>query len=135
MVNNGPDPCHIFLNLKEIIGQDFPQTICTQYGTLTVNYFKLVFRHVNNCIHNSPSQLVHLSDQAIDVILPVAMITSFNKVCCLLPVATTSITEFEWPEEIISLLKVVSNSVDLVDQILHTDDAFTTKALFNDGII
>ena len=80
-------------------------------------------------------QLVHLSDQAIDVILPVSMVTAFNKVCSLLSISTASIAQFEWPQEIIGFLEMLSNGEDLVDKILHTDDAILAKALLNDGIV
>ena len=35
--------------------------------------------------------------------------------------------QFEWPEEVVSLLEVRANSPDLVDQILDTGDTVSTE--------
>ena len=63
------------------------------------------------------------------------MVTTFDKVCCLLSVSTTSVAQFKWPQEIAGLLEMLSDGEDLVDEVLHTDDAVLTKVLLNDGII
>lgn len=80
-------------------------------------------------------QLVHLSNQAIDVILPVSMVTTFNKVCSLLSVSTTSVAQFEWPQEVVGFLEMLSHREDLVNEVLHADDTVLTKLFFNNGII
>ena len=63
------------------------------------------------------------------------MVTTFHKVCSLLSVSTTSITQFKWPQEIVGFFEMLSHGEDLVDKVLHTDDAVLAKVLFNDGII
>ena len=63
------------------------------------------------------------------------MITALNKVCSLVSISTTSIAQFKWPQEIIGFLEVLSNGEDLVDKILHTNDAILAEALLDDGIV
>lgn len=74
----------------------------------------------------SPLLLVHPPDKSVDLVLPVACITSLYKVGGLLLHASTGRGQFEWPEEVAGGLEVLSNSVDLVDEILNADDAITT---------
>ena len=72
---------------------------------------------------------VHSPNQPVDQHLPVAMITSLNKVPGLLPVAPQGAAELEGPEEIVRLLEVRPHSVDLVNEVLHADDAILPKRL------
>src|SRR3954452_15170868 len=41
----------------------------------------------------------------------------------------------EWPQEVGSLLEVGTDGEDLVNQILHADNAVLAKAVLNDGVI
>jgi hypothetical protein len=43
--------------------------------------------------------------------------------------------QFEWPEEVVSLLEMRANSPDLVDQILNTGNAVSAQCLVNDGVV
>lgn len=43
--------------------------------------------------------------------------------------------ELEGPEEVGGLLEVGANSEDLVDEILHADDAVLAEVLLNDGVV
>jgi len=52
----------------------------------------------------------------------------------LLSPSTSWVVELEWPQEVGGILKVGSNSQNLVDQILNTDDSKFTKRLLNDFI-
>lgn len=70
--------------------------------------------------------LVHSSDESVDLVLPISCITSLNKVGGLLVHATTRRGQFEWPEEVVCSLEVLSNSVDLMDEILNADDSTLT---------
>lgn len=80
--------------------------------------------------------LVHLADQAVDVLLTVTKVTTLNEVLELAGTETTSwVAELEWPEEVGGLLEVGSNSVDLVDQILHADNAVLAEVLLDDGVV
>ena len=48
---------------------------------------------------------------------------------------TSWVAQLEGPEEVGSLLEVGTNGEDLVNQILHADNAVLAKAVLNDGII
>ena len=43
--------------------------------------------------------------------------------------------ELEWPEEVGGLLEVWSDGVDLVDEILHADDAVLAEGSLNDRVV
>ena len=49
--------------------------------------------------------------------------------------STSGVGELEGPEEVVGLLEVGADGVDLVDQILHADDAVLAKVLLNDLIV
>lgn len=51
------------------------------------------------------------------------MVTPLNEMPGLLPKPTTSTAELEWPQEIVDLLEVGTDSADLVNQILHANNA------------
>ena len=70
------------------------------------------------------TNLVHLADEGVDVLLPVTQVAALDEVLELAGTeATVGVAELEWPEEVRCLLEVGSDSVNLVDQIFHTDDA------------
>ena len=80
--------------------------------------------------------LVHLSDQRVDVGLPVAKVTTLDKVLELArPPAAVGVGELEGPEEVGGLLEVGADGVDLVDQVLHADNAVLGKVLLDDGVV
>lgn len=80
--------------------------------------------------------LVHLADQAVDVLLTVTKVATLNEVQELARTETASwVAELEWPEEVGGLLEVGANGVDLVDQILHADNAVLAKVLLDDGVV
>jgi len=49
--------------------------------------------------------------------------------------STSWVAELEWPEEVGSLLEVGANSEDLVDQILHADNAILAEAGLDESIV
>lgn len=63
------------------------------------------------------------------------MIAPLNKVCGHLTEATLRGTELERPQEVVSLLEVIPNSVDFMNEILYADDAILAQLLFNDGVV
>ena len=63
------------------------------------------------------------------------MVTAFNKVRSLLSISATSVAQFKRPQEIIGFLKVFSHGEDLVNKILHTDDAVLAEALLDEAIV
>lgn len=48
---------------------------------------------------------------------------------------TVGVGELEGPQEVVGLLEVGANGVDLVDQILHTDNAVLAEVLLNDLVV
>jgi len=83
-----------------------------------------------------PSNLVHLADEGVDVLLTVAKVTTLNEVLELAGAETTSgVAELEGPQEVGGLLEVGANGVDLVDEVLHADDAVLAEGLLDDGVV
>ena len=81
-------------------------------------------------------RLVHLADEGVDVLLTVAKVTTLDVVLELAGTeATSGVGELEGPEEVGGLLEVGANGVDLVDQVLHADNAVLGKVLLNDGVV
>lgn len=72
--------------------------------------------------------LVHLLDQAVDVLFSVTSSTTLNVVEELSSdtPSTVWVGESEWIQEVVGLLEVWANGVDLVDQILNGDDTVLT---------
>jgi hypothetical protein len=80
--------------------------------------------------------LVHLADEGVDSLLAVTKVTTLDEVLELAGTETTSgVGELEGPEEVGGLLEVGANSVDLVDEILNTDNAVLAKVLLNNGVV
>lgn len=48
---------------------------------------------------------------------------------------TSWVAELEWPKEVAGLLEVWSDSVDLVDEVLHADNTVLAKVLLDDGVV
>ena len=49
--------------------------------------------------------------------------------------ATSGVGELEGPEEVVGLLEVGADSVDLVDQVLHADNAVLAELLLDDLVV
>jgi hypothetical protein len=80
--------------------------------------------------------LVHLPDQSIDVLLPIAKVTTLNEVLELARAeATSGVAELEGPQEVGGLLEVGADSVDLMNEILHAENAKLAQVLLNDGVV
>lgn len=80
--------------------------------------------------------LVHLADEAVDVLLTVTVVTTLDEVLELAGVeATSGVGELEGPQEVVGLLEVGANGVDLVDKILHADNAVLAEVLLNDLVV
>ena len=67
--------------------------------------------------------LNHQLEEGIDLVLPVAEVTTLNKVVILLPPSTGGVVQLEGPQEVGGVLEVGADSQNLVNQILHADDA------------
>lgn len=80
--------------------------------------------------------LVHLADETVDVLLAVTGVTTLDVVLELASAETTvGVGQLEGPEEVVGLLEVGANSVDLVDQILHADNAELAEVLLDDLVV
>lgn len=81
-------------------------------------------------------RLVHLADEGVDVLLTVAKVTALDVVLELAGTeATSGVGELEGPEEVGGLLEVGADGVDLVDQVLHADNAVLAEVLLDDGVV
>jgi len=77
-----------------------------------------------------------LSDERVDVLLPVTQVTTLDEVEELAGAETTSgVAELKGPEEVAGLLKVGADSVDLMDQILHADNVVLAEVLLDDRVV
>ncbi|BAS90887.1 Os04g0605925, partial [Oryza sativa Japonica Group] len=74
------------------------------------------------CANNELMELVHPSDEFVDVVLTVTSITTLNVVVPLLLQPTQWCLQLEWPEEVVGLLEMWANSHDLMNKILNADD-------------
>lgn len=79
--------------------------------------------------------LVHFTNKLVDLVLTVSMVTSLNKVCGHLAESTLWRTKLQWPEEVVSLLEMLANSVDLMDEIFYADDSKLAQLLLDDGVV
>lgn len=80
--------------------------------------------------------LVHLADETVDVLLTVTGVTTLDVVLELASAETTvRVGQLEGPEEVVGLLEVGANGVDLVDQILHADNAELAEVLLDDLVV
>jgi len=73
--------------------------------------------------YNSISGLDHQPQERVDLVLPVAEVSALHKVVGLLPPAPGRVVELEGPQEVGGVLEVGADGEDLVDEVLHADDA------------
>jgi hypothetical protein len=101
----------------------------------------LVISHSTPCFsapssHQHSCHLVHLLDESVDVLLPVTQVTTLDEMPELALVEATSwVRQLEGPEEVAGLLEVGADSEDLVDQILHADNAKLAQVVLNQLIV
>jgi len=76
--------------------------------------------------------LDHATDEVVDLVLTVAGIAAHNEAVTLLDETATRGVELEGPEEGVSLLEVRADGVDLVDEVLHADEAVLAEGLLDD---
>ncbi len=75
------------------------------------------------------TKLIHLTNEVIQLILPVSSIARFNVVVSLLLETTQWTAQLEWPQKVIGFLEVRTHSVDLMNKILNANDAKLAKSL------
>ena len=82
------------------------------------------------------SCLVHLLNQSVDVLLSVTQVATLNVMLELPRSETTSgVAQLEWPKEVTCLFEVRSDGGNLVDQVLHTDDAELAQSILDQLVV
>jgi len=76
-------------------------------------------------------ELDHLLQQLVDLVLTAAEVTTFDEVVNLLPPATGRSVQLERPQEVGGILEVGANGQNLVDKVLHADDAELAQGALN----
>jgi len=85
---------------------------------------------------SSTTHLVHLPNQSVDLVLSIAQVTTFDEMSEFSCSETSSwVAQLERPQEVGSLLEVGSDSEDLVNQVLHADNAVLAEVGLNDGVV
>jgi hypothetical protein len=87
-------------------------------------------------ISQSQTESVHLPNQIIDLVFPVAQVTTFDEVLELpLAEAAGRAVQLEWPQEVGCGLEVRADGADLMNHIFHTDHAELAEVLFDDLVV
>lgn len=82
------------------------------------------------------SSLNHLIHQAINRHLPVPQIASLDVMLEFpRPPPARRVPQFKRPQEITRLFEIRSHREDLMDQVLHADDAEFAQVFFDDGVV
>jgi hypothetical protein len=84
------------------------------------------------CLTNS---LEHLGNELVDESLTVAAVATLDEVVDLGVHAALGGGELEGPEEAVDLTEVGTAGVDLVNEVLHADDAKLAKLALNDRVV
>ena len=71
--------------------------------------------------------LVHPSNKPVDLVFPVASISTFYKMGGLFLHSTSWRRQFKGPQEVVCFFETFSNGIDLMNQILHADDSVFPK--------
>ena len=71
--------------------------------------------------------LVHPSNKPVDLVIPVASISTFYKMGGLFLHSTSWRIQFKGPQEVVCFFEMFSNGIDLMNQILHADDSVFPK--------
>lgn len=84
--------------------------------------------HITNRLPKA-GNLVHLTDEVVDLLIPAASLTALDVVQALLGEAAQRSRELEGPQEVGGLLEGGAGGDDLVDEILDTDDVVLAQDL------
>lgn len=110
----------------------------TTQDSKVVKFLFLAVRSENtpDQIPQKEENLVHLADETVDVLLTVTGVTTLDVVLELASAESTSgVGQLEGPEEVVGLLEVGANGVELVDEILHADNAELAEVLLDDLVV
>jgi len=78
--------------------------------------------------------LNHLLQQLVDLVFTAAKVTTLDEVVDLLPPAAGRGVQLERPQEVGGVLEVGSNGQNLVDEVLHADDAELAQGALNEVV-
>lgn len=90
------------------------------------------------CAHTTAQPVVllqHTLDKGVDLCAPLSCITTLVEVEQLLAEAAVRVRQLEGPQEVVGLLEVGAHGVDLVDQVLHADDARLAEVVLDDRVV
>lgn len=65
----------------------------------------------------------HVPEEVVDLALPAAEVSALDEVVGLLPPSAGGGVQLERPQEVGRVLEVGAHGQDLVDEVLHADDA------------
>ena len=104
------------------------------YLLLITVFFLICFNHfltdqITNII--MVGTLVHPSNKPIDLVFPVASIFTFYKMGGLFLHSISWIRQFKGPQQAVCRFELLSSNTDLMNQILHADNAIFPMRLIN----
>ena len=79
--------------------------------------------------------LVHPSNKPLDLVFPVASVSTFYKMGGLFLHSPSWRRQFKGPQEVVCRFETFSNGIDLMNQILRADDSVFPKRPSNQGIV
>ena len=79
--------------------------------------------------------LVHPSNKPVELVFPVASISTFYKMGGLFLHSASWRREFKGPQEVVCFFETFFNGIDLMNQILHADDSIFPKRSSNQCIV
>ena len=77
----------------------------------------------------------HSLDEVVDKVLSVSPISSSLEGMPLLGESSSGTSQFEGPQEVVGLLKVGTNGIDLVDQVLYWGDVELAQSWLNNSVV
>lgn len=79
--------------------------------------------------------LKHALDEDVDLGAPLSCVAALVEVEKLLAETTVGVGQLERPQEVVGRLEVGSDRVDLVDEVLHADDARLAKGTLDNRVV
>ena len=78
--------------------------------------------------------LDHLPEEVVDLDLSAAKVTTLDKVVGLLSPSASGSVQLEGPQKVGGVFEVGADGDDLVDEVLHADDAVLAERLLNEVV-
>ena len=76
-------------------------------------------------------QFILLINKLVDLVFPLASISTFYKISGLFLPSTLWKRQFEGPQEVVCSFEIICKSLDLLNQTLHANDAIFAKRKSN----